>query len=143
MECPFCLEDFNEEAPVCKACGRDLRMVRPLINENLALVARIEELQLQIGRARVALERAASPIRFWSIHSFAYLVTPVVLLVAAHLLIIIVFDASPIYLRLASIGLPLPFGFALVWVSHRCVRWSLFDGIFSCLLKDTGRLTLY
>ena len=35
MECPFCLEDFNDEALVCKGCGRDLRLVRPLIDENL------------------------------------------------------------------------------------------------------------
>ena len=135
------MEDFNEEAPVCKACGRDLRVVRPLINENLALVARIEGLQLQIGKARVALERAASPIRFWSVHSFAYLVTPVVLLIAAHLLIIIVFDASPIYLRLASIAIPLPFGFALVWVSHHSVHWSILDGIFIGLFSVAGMLT--
>jgi hypothetical protein len=125
MECPFCLEDFNEEALVCKDCGRDLRLVRPLINENLTLVARIEELKIQVDKARAAVERATAPITFWSIHSAVYLVAPVVLLIAAHFLIVVILDISPLYLRLASIAIPLPFGFALLWLSHHGLRWSI------------------
>jgi len=86
MECPFCLEDFNEEALVCKDCGRDLRLVRPLINENLTLVALIEELQIQIDRARAAIDRATAPITYWSIHIAIYLIAPISLLLAAHFL---------------------------------------------------------
>jgi len=142
MECPFCLEDFNEEALVCKDCGRDLRLVRPLINENLTLVARIEELQIQVDRARAAVERATAPITFWSIHSAVYLVAPVVLLIAAHFLIVVVLDISPLYLRLASIAIPLPFGFAQLWLSHHGLRWSILDGILIGLLSVGGMLTV-
>ena len=142
MECPFCLEDFNEEALVCKDCGRDLRLVRPLINENLTLVARIEELKIQVDKARAAVERATAPITFWSIHSAVYLVAPVVLLIAAHFLIVVILDISPLYLRLASIAIPLPFGFALLWLSHHGLRWSILVGIFIGFLSVGGMLTV-
>jgi hypothetical protein len=142
MECPFCLEDFNEEALVCKDCGRDLRLVRPLINENLALVARIEELQIQIARARSAIDRATAPITYWSVRIAIYLIAPVALLLAAHFFIIVVFDISPLYLRLASIAIPLPFGFALVWFSHIDVRWSVLVGIFVGIFSVGGMLAV-
>jgi hypothetical protein len=142
MECPFCLEDFNEDALVCKDCGRDLRLVRPLINENLALVAQIEELHVQVGRARAAVERATAPLTFWLTHGAIYLVAPVVLLIAAHFLIVVVLDISPLYLRLASIAIPLPFGFALLWLSHHSMRWSILDGVFIGLLSVGGMLTV-
>src|SRR5262249_58484148 len=110
MECPFCAEDFNEEALVCKNCGRDLRLVRPLIDENVKLIAQIEDLQLQVDKARAAIERATTPIKFWSFHNAVYVVAPALLLIAAHFIIIIALDISPLYLRLASMVIPLPFG---------------------------------
>jgi hypothetical protein len=142
MECPFCAEDFNEEALVCKNCGRDLRLVRPLIDENVTLVAQIEELQLQVDRARVAIERAAAPIRFWLFHSAIYLIAPVIMLIAAHFVITIALDISPLYLRLASMVIPLPFGFSLLWFSHHSVRWSILDGILIGLFSVSAMLTV-
>lgn len=142
MECPFCAEDFNDEALVCKSCGRDLRLVRPIINENLALVTRVEELQLQVNRARAAIARATAPLKFWSIHFTFYVIVPVILLIAAHFLIVVVLDISPLYLRLASIAIPLPFGFALLWLSHHGIRWSILDGIFIGLLSVSAMLTI-
>jgi hypothetical protein len=62
MECPFCLREFSEDAIVCGSCGRDLRLVRPLVRENLALVAQIEDLEVQVDRARAAIERSAAPL---------------------------------------------------------------------------------
>jgi hypothetical protein len=142
MECPFCFEDFNDEALACKNCGRDLRLVRPLINENKALVAQIEELQLQVEKARTAIAQTAAPGRFWSIHFGFYVFIPAVLLVAAHFLIIVVLDSSPLYLRFASIAIPLPFGFALPWLSHHGIRWSVLDGILIGLLSVGSMLTV-
>ena len=140
MECPFCLEDFNEEALVCKDCGRDLRLVRPMINENLALVARIEELQIQIDSSRAAIERSTAPIRYWSVRIAIYFVAPAALVMAAHFLIVAFFDISVLYLRLASIAIPLPFGFALVWFSHTHIRWSFLNGICVGLFSVVGML---
>jgi hypothetical protein len=142
MECPFCAEDFNEEALACKNCGRDLRLVRPLIKQNVALVAEIETLQLQVDRARAALAHATSPAKFWLRHSAIYLFAPFALLIAAHFVVTIVLDVSPLYLRLASIVIPLPFGFALVWFAHHSVRWSIVSGILVGLLSVGGMLTV-
>jgi hypothetical protein len=135
MECPFCLEDFNEEALVCKDCGRDLRLVRPLLTENLALAARIEKLQTEIDRARAAVNRSTAPLRYWSIRIAIYLLF-------AHFLIIVFLDISPLYLRLASIAIPLPFGFALVWFSHVGLRWSFLNGIYLGLFSVVGMLAV-
>ena len=94
MECPYCLEDFNEEALVCGDCGRDLRLVRPVINENLQLVALAMDLEEQVHKARTAVVRATSPLTFWSTHISVYILAPVVLLIAAP------------RLQLATSGLP-------------------------------------
>ena len=115
MECPYCLEDFNEEALVCKDCGRDLRLVRPVINENLELVAQVMDLEDQVYKARTAVARARAPVTFWSTHCVVYILLPVVLLIAAHFLIVVTLDISPLFLRLASIAIPLPFGFLVIW----------------------------
>jgi hypothetical protein len=64
------------------------------------------------------------------------------LLIAAHFVIIVIFDISPLYLRLASIAIPLPFGFALLWFSHHSVHWSIFVGIVIGLLSTVGMLTV-
>ncbi|HXZ47037.1 MAG TPA: hypothetical protein VEH02_09960 [Pseudolabrys sp.] len=142
MECPFCAEDFNEEALVCKNCGRDLRLVRPLIDENVKLIAQIEDLQLQVDKARAAIERATTPIKFWTFHGAVYVFAPALLLVTAHFIIVIALDISPLYLRIASMVIPLPFGFALLWFSHHDIRWSILDGILIGILSVTAMLTI-
>ena len=142
MLCPFCAEDFNEEALVCKACGRDLGLVRPLLRDNLALVAQIEELQVRVNAARAQLGRIDAPWRFWALHSAVYVVVPVVLLLAAHVVVTVVLDISPIYLRYASLVIPLPFGFSLLWFSHHGVGWSVLAGIAVGLLAVAGMLAI-
>ncbi|HEY6922900.1 MAG TPA: hypothetical protein VI653_05495, partial [Steroidobacteraceae bacterium] len=109
---------------------------------NHALVAEIEELQLQVDKARAVLERATAPIRFWLFHSAIYLVVPVILLIAAHFVIIVMLDISPLSLRLASMVIPLPFGFALLWFSQHGIRWSILDGILIGLISVTAMLTV-
>ena len=142
MECPFCAEQFKYEALVCKTCERDLRLVRPLIEENLILVAQIEELHLQLNNGRAALARATAPITFWFIHNGIYVFAPIILLIGAHFLVTIVLDASPLYLRIASIVIPLPFGFSLLWFSHHGIRWSILDGVLIGLVSVAVMLTV-
>jgi len=53
---------------VCKSCGRDLRLVIPVIEENLSLIQRASALQLQVNRLRAAEKRAAAPLWFLPQH---------------------------------------------------------------------------
>jgi len=140
MECPYCLEDFNEEALVCKDCGRDLRLVRPVISENLQLVALAMDLEDQVHKARTAVARVTAPLTFWSTHFAVYILAPIVLLIAAHFLIVVALDVSPLFLRLASIAIPLPFGFLVIWRLHHGIEWAIGDGILIGLLAVTGML---
>ena len=57
MECPYCAEDFNDTALVCNNCGRDLRLVLPVIRENIELVREAGLLQMQVNRLRAAERR--------------------------------------------------------------------------------------
>jgi hypothetical protein len=142
MECPFCADDFNDTATVCKSCGRDLRLVLPLIEENLQLVRRAGELQLEVNRLRAAEHRRAAPLMFWAVHFGAYLLAPIVLLIAAHYVITVALNLPLLYLRLASIAIPLPFGLALLMLSHHGVRWAAPYGAIAGIAGVMGMLTV-
>ena len=128
MECPFCAETIKDEAVVCKHCSRDLRIVRPVIIEIEKIVIELDALQRELDRLNARIERIRSPVRYYGVHSLAYVLIPVILLVAAHILITIILNITPLYLRLASVIIPLPFGF-LIYAHHkvglaRRHRWS-------------------
>jgi hypothetical protein len=142
MECPFCAEHFNDTALVCKSCKRDLRLVLPVIEENLALIRQAGELQLHVSRLRAAEERSAAPFRFWATHAGIYLIAPMLLLLAVHYLVTVRFNVPLIYLRLGTLAVPLPFGFALLWLSHHGFRWSLVYGATVGVVSVTGMLTI-
>jgi hypothetical protein len=57
MECPFCAEKIKDEALVCKHCSRDLKIPKPLIEENQELMEQREKLQREVGRLRAELAR--------------------------------------------------------------------------------------
>jgi hypothetical protein len=142
MECPFCAEDFNDAALVCKSCGRDLRLVLPIIEENLNLVREAGRLQSQVNRLRAAERRWSSSLGFWTVHLGVYLLVPIALLLAMHYATTILFNVSLLYLRLGSIAIPLPFGFALLMFSHHDVRWSALYGAVVGAISVAGMLTV-
>ena len=144
MECPFCAETIKDEAVVCKHCSRDLRIVRPVILEIQEIVLELDALHRDLGQVKARLERIRSPVRFYIVHSLAYILVPVILLVAAHILVTITLNASPLYLRLASVIIPLPFGL-LIRARHKVgLRGAVLVGFLTaaiaiiCMLTVTG-----
>lgn len=136
MRCAYCVSEVPQEATVCASCGRDLYLVR-------RLQERIERLERELaehgktttaGDAKQAAPLAAAdpplaaadlPLAGASARSYRTslliaLGSALLLLLAAHVLLLFVYDVKPLYLRIASILIPIPFGFALlVWHPRR------------------------
>ena len=64
MECPFCANDVLDEALVCKNCGRDLRVVKPVIFEIQDLVVELDKLQRVMNSVKTNLNLADRPVPF-------------------------------------------------------------------------------
>lgn len=138
MKCPYCQSDLDEDALTCKFCTKDLYLIKPLLDkvarlesesgsfENIAtLQSRITELELQISN-QDSHSNPKSTILTNFKNIGLYLGAPLLLLLAAHEIIVIMYDANMIYLRLISIALPLPFGYLLFTKgSHKVFLWFI------------------
>jgi hypothetical protein len=100
---------------------------KPLIEENQHLIATIGELRLELDRLKAQLTQRQSPAKFWAKHLAAYIVPPILLLLAAHVLLIVKLDVNPLIMRIVAMLIPLPFGFALAWLAH--LGWRMAVGI--------------
>lgn len=125
MDCPFCLSEIAEEATVCKVCTRDVYLFKPMMAKVVELEKRLKQIPNQeayehrIAELQLLLdeqaEKYAQPRSLAKslLDIFTYIGVPLLFLLAAHGLITIVYDTKPLYLRLISIVLPLPFGYFL------------------------------
>jgi len=144
MECPFCAETIRNEAIACKHCSRDLRVARPVIAEIQEIVSELDGLRRELDHVSRKLDRISHPFRTALTYAGAYVLIPVALLVAAHVLVTIVLNVTPLYLRLASIIIPLPFGLAIHAREKIGIRDTLLVGTMTatiailCMLTVTG-----
>jgi hypothetical protein len=142
MECPFCAETVKDEAIACKHCSRDLRIVRPVILEIQELAIELDALRRELDHVNARLDRMRNPGRAVAIQAFAYVLLPAILLVAAHVVVTIVLNVSPIYLRLASVLIPLPFGFAIYPIQRIGLRGAFVVWITAAILSVTCMLVV-
>jgi hypothetical protein len=76
-------------------------------------------------RGSIALPSVSGRKPYWVSLALA-LGSALVLLVTAHILLLFVYDVKPIFLRIASILIPIPFGFALLaWHPNRFRRSAI------------------
>lgn len=152
MKCPYCVSEINSEAVVCPVCRRDLYLFTPL-REKIAeleqklkegdpgrqarLEARVAELENHLAAREAAPppEPEAPPkARNYVLNVLVAAVISLALLLAAHGIIVILYDLKTLYLRIASLLLPLPFGILLyLWHPRRFWLSSLVALVVACL----------
>lgn len=151
--CPYCTASVSAQAMVCQTCRRDFYLFKPLQARIEALESSLAEAQAvaladqqRIAELQARLEwstahpglgvtgAAATQARSYWASLLLTLLPSLLLLVAAHAVLLFVYDLKPLYLRIASMLIPLPFGLALLlWHPRRMLRSALCGFVMAAL----------
>lgn len=144
MNCPFCDEEIKDKALVCKHCGRDLSLLRPVLDRFQEMenrLAAVEEVLHTLGAHVDAVKSGHTTAQAPKVLTGALLpyllpAAAIILLIASHWLIIVILDINPWILRLVSILLPLPFG----WFHARSVKATIAAAVVIATVAIYGML---
>ena len=153
MQCPYCISSVDEAALACPYCGRDLHLVKHLLERIEDLEHRLDEAGVSYGEGLAAAEPHTVQVEIdddWQPPPLTTYVTTLLLtllpawglLVAAHGILLFLFDANPFYLRITSVLIPMPFGFALFRRAPGRLWLSIMAGFGMACGAVWGMLTL-
>jgi hypothetical protein len=139
MQCPYCTSGIDENALACPYCTRDLHLVKQLLERITTLERHLDESGISSwsegSEADESAAPQAEPEEVWQAPpprygaSLLFILLPALaLLVAAHGVLFFLYDIKPIYLRIASMLIPIPFGFALFRRNPRRLGLSVLAG---------------
>lgn len=145
MKCPYCLSVLEEGAAVCKVCTRDVYLYRPMLekihllekqlddlSDRPVLLQRIAELEQLLDDEHAKKNKPSDSAGRTVLNALLCVVLPLIMLLAAHALITIVYDLNILYLRILSLVLPWPFAFYLFKTRERAYSpWIAFIGVLA------------
>ena len=107
-------------------------------------MAELDRLQRRLDQVNTSLALFDRPVRFLFLNGGIYVLLPTLMLLAAHYLVIMKLDAPQLYLRIASVIIPLPFGMAAFAFSRIGYRGAFGLGVLigraQCVRHAFGRI---
>ena len=116
--------------------------MRPVVLANQHLVAELDQLQLELDRINSKLDLLDHPTRTVLRYLAFYIIAPSILLLTAHSIVTILLDVSAIYLRVASVFIPIPFGMMLYAINKIGFRGAAGFGSAVAILSVTAMLAV-
>ena len=172
MRCPYCVSEIADEALACPRCARDLYLFKPLqakieqlektvkeqaqavsassmeriaaLEQELAALkaekADLVPVEVEIQQPRAAPARESSGDYYIAL--LKVLLPALALLLVAHGVLLFMYDVKPLYLRVATILIPMPFGFLLAMHHPGRLGASAAAGFVTAILAVLGMLAI-